>query len=52
MKEDEGMESFADLDGLRYASGHTPTAEIRVEMQLAMQGPEFKKERSASKHKK
>jgi succinate dehydrogenase (ubiquinone) flavoprotein subunit len=37
MKEDEGMESVADLDALRYSSGHTPTAEIRMEMQNAMQ---------------
>jgi succinate dehydrogenase (ubiquinone) flavoprotein subunit len=37
MREDEGMESVSDLDGLRYASGATPTAEIRMEMQLAMQ---------------
>jgi succinate dehydrogenase (ubiquinone) flavoprotein subunit len=37
MKKDEGMESVAELDGLRHASGHTPTAEIRMEMRLTMQ---------------
>lgn len=37
MKEDEGMESLADLDALRYSKGNTPTAEIRMELQDAMQ---------------
>eukprot|EP00526_Cylindrotheca_closterium_P005389 CAMPEP_0113622758 /NCGR_PEP_ID=MMETSP0017_2-20120614/11679_1 /TAXON_ID=2856 /ORGANISM="Cylindrotheca closterium" /LENGTH=614 /DNA_ID=CAMNT_0000532631 /DNA_START=251 /DNA_END=2095 /DNA_ORIENTATION=- /assembly_acc=CAM_ASM_000147 len=37
MPEDEGMESLSDLDSLRYSSGNTPTAEIRNELQVAMQ---------------
>jgi len=37
MQEDEGMESLEDLDSLRYSEGNTPTAEIRNELQLAMQ---------------
>jgi succinate dehydrogenase (ubiquinone) flavoprotein subunit len=37
MNEDEGMESLEDLDSLRYSEGKTPTAEIRNELQLAMQ---------------
>lgn len=38
MPEDEGMESLGDLDNLRYSSnGSTPTAEIRNELQQAMQ---------------
>lgn len=37
MKEDEGMGSLADLDALRYSKGSTPTAQIRSELQEAMQ---------------
>lgn len=37
MKEDEGMESLQNLDNLRYREGSTPTAEIRSELQHAMQ---------------
>jgi len=37
MAEDEGMESLGDLDSLRYSSGSVPTAEIRSELQQAMQ---------------
>ena len=37
MNGDEGMESVADLDALRYSQGYTPTAEIRNELQLVMQ---------------
>jgi succinate dehydrogenase (ubiquinone) flavoprotein subunit len=37
MKEDEGLESLADLDALRYANGAIPTAELRSEMQHVMQ---------------
>lgn len=37
MAEDEGMESLSDLDSLRYSSGSTPTAQIRNELQVAMQ---------------
>mmetsp|Transcript_18006 Transcript_18006/g.26864 ORF Transcript_18006/g.26864 Transcript_18006/m.26864 type:complete len:641 (-) Transcript_18006:232-2154(-) len=34
---DEGMESLAELDKLRYAKGNTSTSEIRSEMQSVMQ---------------
>lgn len=37
MKEDEGMESLAELDALRFSNGNTSTAEIRSELQHAMQ---------------
>lgn len=37
MKEDEGMESLQNLDNLRYREGAAPTAEIRNELQQAMQ---------------
>lgn len=37
MPEDEGMESLADLDALRYSSGAIPTAELRNELQVVMQ---------------
>lgn len=37
MKEDEGMESLADMDKLRYGDGHIPTAELRLELQTTMQ---------------
>lgn len=37
MADDEGMESLADMDKLRYSEGYTPTAEIRNEMQVTMQ---------------
>jgi len=37
MKDDEGMESLQNLDELRYRNGTIPTAEIRNEMQFAMQ---------------
>ena len=37
MSEDEGMESLADLDKLRYSTGTMPTAELRMEMQVTMQ---------------
>jgi succinate dehydrogenase (ubiquinone) flavoprotein subunit len=37
MAEDEGMESVADLDKLRYSNGSVPTADLRMEMQVTMQ---------------
>ena len=37
LPENAGMECLADLDKLRYADGPIPTAEIRAEMQAAMQ---------------
>eukprot|EP00339_Tiarina_fusa_P026195 CAMPEP_0117004258 /NCGR_PEP_ID=MMETSP0472-20121206/5297_1 /TAXON_ID=693140 ORGANISM="Tiarina fusus, Strain LIS" /NCGR_SAMPLE_ID=MMETSP0472 /ASSEMBLY_ACC=CAM_ASM_000603 /LENGTH=616 /DNA_ID=CAMNT_0004705165 /DNA_START=274 /DNA_END=2124 /DNA_ORIENTATION=- len=37
MREEEGMESIADLDALRYSTGATPTAELRSELQHVMQ---------------
>jgi succinate dehydrogenase (ubiquinone) flavoprotein subunit len=37
MAEDEGMESLADLDKLRYSNGSITTADLRIEMQTAMQ---------------
>jgi len=37
MKEDEGMESLANLDAMRYSDGSIPTAAIRDELQTAMQ---------------
>ena len=37
MNDDEGMESLQNLDELRYRNGTIPTAEIRNEMQFAMQ---------------
>jgi len=37
MREDEGMESLADMDRLRYGDGHIPTAELRLELQTTMQ---------------
>lgn len=37
MAEDEGMESLANLDKLRYSSGSMSTSQIRGEMQIAMQ---------------
>ena len=37
MAEDEGMESLADLDKLRYSNGSMQTAELRMEMQVTMQ---------------
>lgn len=37
MAEDEGMESLANLDNLRYRAGTMPTSEIRSELQVAMQ---------------
>jgi succinate dehydrogenase (ubiquinone) flavoprotein subunit len=38
MADDEGMESLANLDHLRYKSGSMPTSEIRSELQVTMQG--------------
>lgn len=37
LPKDAGMESVETLDSLRYSNGHTPTAEIRAEMQGTMQ---------------
>lgn len=37
MKEDEGMESLADMDKLRFGDGHIPTADLRLELQTTMQ---------------
>jgi succinate dehydrogenase (ubiquinone) flavoprotein subunit len=37
MAEDEGMESLSDMDALRYGNGHVPTADLRMELQVAMQ---------------
>jgi len=37
MEEDEGMESLADVDKLRYSNGSISTADLRMEMQVAMQ---------------
>jgi succinate dehydrogenase (ubiquinone) flavoprotein subunit len=37
MPDDEGMESLANLDRLRYSNGTSPTGQIRNEMQTAMQ---------------
>lgn len=37
MKEDEGMEAVSDLDSFRYREGTIPTAELRLELQVAMQ---------------
>lgn len=37
MAEDEGMESLANMDKLRYSSGSMSTSQIRTEMQAAMQ---------------
>ena len=37
MREDEGMESLANMDAMRYGNGQIPTAELRSELQHAMQ---------------
>lgn len=37
MPRDGGLSSIAEVDKLRYASGHIPTAELRLEMQKTMQ---------------
>jgi succinate dehydrogenase (ubiquinone) flavoprotein subunit len=37
MAEDEGMESLGELDRLRYSEGPSSTADIRAELQAAMQ---------------
>ena len=37
MPENAGMDSLADLDKLRFSEGPLPTADIRAEMQAAMQ---------------
>lgn len=36
--EKDGEKTIANLDCLRYANGHTPTAKLRLEMQKTMQG--------------
>lgn len=37
MAEDEGMESLADMDAMRYGNGQIPTADLRMELQTTMQ---------------
>uniref|UniRef100_K3WJE4 Succinate dehydrogenase [ubiquinone] flavoprotein subunit, mitochondrial n=1 Tax=Globisporangium ultimum (strain ATCC 200006 / CBS 805.95 / DAOM BR144) TaxID=431595 RepID=K3WJE4_GLOUD len=37
MPSDGGLSSIAEVDKLRYADGHIPTAELRLEMQKTMQ---------------
>jgi succinate dehydrogenase (ubiquinone) flavoprotein subunit len=37
MPQDGGLSAIAEVDKLRYATGHVPTAELRLEMQKTMQ---------------
>lgn len=37
MADDEGMEALSDMDTLRYSEGAIPTADLRMELQVAMQ---------------